>query len=248
MRSFAALLLLVALTAAEDDGVFVAELRTRAHEVKGKLYAIDEKTLLVKNFGYDGQGPDAFFWVGTSGVPSDEGHILPYPFDGKFYKYKDSDAPVLTGYFDGSKDLKLTLPDDLNVRDLKWFSVWCRQLSVNFGDLIFPDNFSLDKTTMPIVSSTVPTVSSTVPQIIKGRRQHRNRNRNRKEPRTTTSLPPPIVCPDNTLNDTHCDGDYDIVAEPEYESDYSLRHGGTANAFASSIAVVVSYIFAKFLL
>ena len=227
MRSFAALLLLVALTAAEDDGVFVAELRTRAHEVKGKLYAIDEKTLLVKNFGYDGQGPDAFFWVGTSGVPSDEGHILPYPFDGKFYKYKDSDAPVLTGYFDGSKDLKLTLPDDLNVSDLKWFSVWCRQFSVNFGDLIFPDNFSLDKTTVPTVSST----SSTT---------------------TTTDLPPPIVYPDNTLDDAHSDDDSDVQAEPESEPDHHdghhPRHGGAANVVASSVAIVVSYLFAKFLL
>ena len=166
MRSTATLPLLGDLNSVQDDGVFVAELRTLAHGVKGKLYAMDEKTLIVKNFGYDGQGPDAFFWVGTSGVPSDEGTILPYPFTGKFYKYDDDDAPVLKWYFDETKDLKLTLPDDLKVSDLKWFSVWCRQYSVNFGDLIFPENFSLDRTTILTASLRSVTPTSISPRSV----------------------------------------------------------------------------------
>ena len=34
-------------------------------QVSGELWALDDKTLKVKNFNYDGAGPDAFFWVGT---------------------------------------------------------------------------------------------------------------------------------------------------------------------------------------
>ena len=54
----------------------------------------------IKGFEYDGAGPDAFFWAGTSGAPSSVGIILPFPFDGKFYDYEDKSAPVL-GRFEG---------------------------------------------------------------------------------------------------------------------------------------------------
>ena len=54
----------------------------------------------IKGFEYDGTGPDTFFWAGTSGEPSRVGILLPFPFDGKFYDYEDSSAPVL-GRFEG---------------------------------------------------------------------------------------------------------------------------------------------------
>jgi hypothetical protein len=146
MKAFASLLLLVAVAAAQDAGILIGQLKTKQHGVRGKVFAVDEKTILVKNFQYDGAGPDAFFWVGTSKAPGNEGYILAHPFAGKFYKYDDDSAPILKGRFDGTEDIKLTLPEDLNVTDLKWFSVWCRQFSVNFGDLIFPENFSLEHT------------------------------------------------------------------------------------------------------
>ena len=45
------------------------------------FYVVDEKTILIKGFTYDGKGPDAFFWAGTSKSPSaSQGTILPYPF------------------------------------------------------------------------------------------------------------------------------------------------------------------------
>ena len=229
MKTFAALLLLVAVAAAQDDGVLIGELTTKQHGVKGKLFAVDEKTILIKNFEYDGAGPDAFFWVGTEGLPKSEGYILAHPFDGKFFKYDDENAPILKGRFDGSEDIKLTLPEDINVSDLKWFSVWCRQFSVNFGDLIFPENFSLDKTTIPTVSTT--TVSTT----------------------STTDLPPPLVHPSNTLDDEeNFDDDDDVKAEPETEPDHHdghrSRYGAASNVVSSSVAIAVAFVVAKFLL
>jgi hypothetical protein len=189
MKTFASLLLLVAVSAAQDAGVLIGELKTKQHGVRGKVFAVDEKTFLVKNFQYDGAGPDAFFWVGTSEAPGNEGYILAHPFKGKFYKYDDENAPILTGRFDGTEDIKLTLPEDLNVTDLKWFSVWCRQFSVNFGDLIFPENFSLNKMTIPTVSTT-----------------------------TTFNLPPPLV-PVNDFDNEDAFDDSDFKAEPVYEPD-----------------------------
>ena len=36
------------------------------HGVGGVVYALNQTALLVKDFTYDGGGPDAFFWAGTS--------------------------------------------------------------------------------------------------------------------------------------------------------------------------------------
>ena len=134
----------------DDNGVFVGRLKTKQHNTKGAVYAVDEKTLLIKNFTYDGTAPDAFFWVGTNGIkPTLDGTILPYPFAGKFYEYSDKESPKLMAVLDGTKDIRLTLPDNLNVSDLKWFSVWCREFEVVLGELIFPDDFSFDKILFP---------------------------------------------------------------------------------------------------
>lgn len=46
---------------------------------QGDVYAVDESTLFIKGFAYDGTGPDAFFWVGKTPRPSPEGYIIPYP-------------------------------------------------------------------------------------------------------------------------------------------------------------------------
>lgn len=46
---------------------------------QGQIYAVDESTLFVKSFAYDGTGPDAFFWVGKTPRPSPDGYIIPYP-------------------------------------------------------------------------------------------------------------------------------------------------------------------------
>ena len=143
------LLTLVALVAlggnVHSEGIGLGNLINRQHGIGGTVYAIDEKTLLIKGFTYDGAGPDAFFWAGTQGLPSGIGTILPYPFEGKFYEYEDQSAPILNGRFSGDKNIKLTLPDTLKATDIKWLSVWCRAFSANFGDLIFPDNLSLDE-------------------------------------------------------------------------------------------------------
>ncbi|XP_061394704.1 protein Skeletor, isoforms B/C [Musca vetustissima] len=62
-------------------GRFIGNFTNFAHGINGAVYAVDESTLFVKSFGYDGTGPDAFFWVGKTPRPSPEGYIIPYPED-----------------------------------------------------------------------------------------------------------------------------------------------------------------------
>ena len=73
---------------------------------------------MIKDFNYDGAGPDAFFWVGTEGSPSnvnDESKtaILAYPFEGVHYKYRDDNAPVLKAA--NRKTFTLKLPENMKV-------------------------------------------------------------------------------------------------------------------------------------
>jgi len=155
--------------------VKVGDFTNKAHGIGGQVFAKDEKTLVIKDFTYDGAGPDAFFWVGKSGKPSRVGTILPHPFKGKFYEYEDESAPILTGRFN-QEEITLTLPDDLKATELKWLSVWCRKFAVNFGDVYFPDEFALGEEDKeeeevegvpegvppPLVEPVVPDVPNTI--------------------------------------------------------------------------------------
>lgn len=38
------------------------------------------------------------------------------------------------------KDITLSMPEGKTLRDFKWFSVWCDDFSVNFGDITIPKN------------------------------------------------------------------------------------------------------------
>ena len=59
------------------NGKYVGKLNSYHHQVNGQLYAVNEKTLLLKGFQYDGQGRDAFFYGGGTGRPGPSGFIIP---------------------------------------------------------------------------------------------------------------------------------------------------------------------------
>ena len=121
--------------------VKVGEFKNLQHGIGGTIYKVDDHKLIIKEFTYDGKGPDAFFWAGTSGKPSASGGtILPYPFDNKFYEHNDNNAPIIQGRFNGNKEIELKTPPTLKTTDIVWLSVWCRKYEVNFGEafLTFP--------------------------------------------------------------------------------------------------------------
>lgn len=60
-------------------GKLIGTLQDFAHGIKGDAYAVDDTTIFIKGFCYDGTGPDAFFWVGNSTAPNPQGYIVPYP-------------------------------------------------------------------------------------------------------------------------------------------------------------------------
>ena len=111
------------------------------HEVSGDVLVLDDQTLAVKNFNYDGIGPEAFFLVGSEGEPSlfDENKtaILAHPFTGIHYDYSDEGIPVLGAFED--TDIILTLPPHMKTSQIAWISVWCRKFRTDFGSLVVTD-------------------------------------------------------------------------------------------------------------
>lgn len=59
----------------------MGKLKKYAHGIAGSVFAVDESTIFIKGFAYDGTGPDAYFWVGDTSQPSPEGTLVPYPED-----------------------------------------------------------------------------------------------------------------------------------------------------------------------
>ncbi|XP_035441605.1 protein Skeletor, isoforms B/C isoform X3 [Spodoptera frugiperda] len=112
-------------------GRLIGRLTQYAHGIRGTVYAVDESTVFVRGFAYDGTGPDAYFWVGDTPQPSPEGILVPYPED-----YTTRDPPILSAH--SNTDILLKLPGGKRLRDIKWISVWCRRFTVNFGDVFIP--------------------------------------------------------------------------------------------------------------
>ena len=100
-----------------SENLKIGELETFQHGVSGEVFVLDEQTLVVKNFNYDGAGPDAFFLVGTEGTPdkTDESTtaILAHPFQGIHYQYRDQEAPILEAAL--NTQVVLTLPPNMKV-------------------------------------------------------------------------------------------------------------------------------------
>ncbi|XP_014486776.1 PREDICTED: protein Skeletor, isoforms B/C [Dinoponera quadriceps] len=115
-------------------GKLIGKLSELHHGVSGEVYAVDARTLFIKDFTYDGEGPAAFFYAGSSKSPNNNG-----------FRVRDEHGTtnVLKRY--RKKGVTLTLPDGKTLNNIKWFSVWCDEFSVNFGDVKIPRGFDYPK-------------------------------------------------------------------------------------------------------
>ena len=93
--------LLLLFSGAVSGRKYLGRLTQHAHGIAGEVFMEDEQTLTILGFEYDGEAPDAHFLIGTEGEPSEDGTILPHPFDGTFYDFGDEAAPKLNETLDG---------------------------------------------------------------------------------------------------------------------------------------------------
>jgi len=114
----------------EYMGQFIGSLNSYHHQVGGEVFSVDASTILIKNFVYDGNGKDTFFWAGSSNRPGSKGFIVPD---------KNGKTNVLDKYY--QEEFTLKLPSGKKVTDIKWFSVFDISTQNNFGDVYIPSSF-----------------------------------------------------------------------------------------------------------
>jgi len=110
-------------------GARIGKLTEYHHGVSGEVFAVDSRTLFIKNFNYDGEGPAAYFLVGNSPQPTN-------PPGAWRLRDERGNAGVLKKY--RGRDITLSLPEGKTLRDIVWFSVYCEDFSVNFGHVNIP--------------------------------------------------------------------------------------------------------------
>ncbi len=102
-----------------------AEFRNFFHDIGGTVTVLDDRTLEVTNFTYDGGGPSVYFYTGNNGdySPRGGGQLI---------------GPQLNGRpWTGDETITITLPANVTLDDFDGISVWCDIFFANFGDAIF---------------------------------------------------------------------------------------------------------------
>ena len=101
----------------------IVSLSTLQHQVAGDVRVVDNCTLEVTDFVYDGQGPRVFFFGALDS------------------QYSSADSfvigPRLNGRPYNGETLTLTLPDGMTLDDMNSISVWCADFRIDFGSAVF---------------------------------------------------------------------------------------------------------------
>ena len=97
---------------------------TNAHDVSGSAQIIDNCTIRVSAFNYDGGGPAVYFYAGVNG------------------EYRDGSGgfaigPKLNGTVYSGDSIEVTLTSADKLDKLNGISVWCADFNVSFGDGLF---------------------------------------------------------------------------------------------------------------
>ncbi|KAE9527613.1 hypothetical protein AGLY_012893, partial [Aphis glycines] len=125
---------IIVTSAAEYYGKYLGPLKSYHHGLGGDVYAVDARTLHIRNFVYDGEGPAAYFYGSNGKQPGING-----------YRIRDEKATTNPLKRYRNEHLTITLPEGLTLHDIKWFYVWCEDFSVNFGDVKIPYNLDYPK-------------------------------------------------------------------------------------------------------
>ncbi|VDL74029.1 unnamed protein product [Nippostrongylus brasiliensis] len=114
-----------------DYGTFIGELPNLADgDVKGKLFVVNDTTLQIVNFTYNGNAPDLYFWMDRKESPTHDGVKIP--------SLEYGITPL--GKYDNVEQVVLTLPGRHKIVNFKSFSLFCYKYEHNFGSIVIPEN------------------------------------------------------------------------------------------------------------
>lgn len=100
-----------------------AEFETFFHGVTGTLTVVDDCTIEISNFNYDGRGPQVYFYAGQN------------------RNFRGSDSFIIGTQLNGQlyidDTIRLTIEAEHSLDDFDSISVWCVDFQANFGDVFF---------------------------------------------------------------------------------------------------------------
>jgi hypothetical protein len=98
-------------------------LTTRAHGVSGQVMIVDDCTLSIKSFNYDGKGLQVEIYSARGGDFA-QGQALSKDLLRPSAPYQNA-------------ELLLRLPAGQTVDSIEGLSIWCSEVGVSFGDVLF---------------------------------------------------------------------------------------------------------------
>lgn len=133
------LTLLGIVVASAADEVEIGSFYRCAHGLRGKVFAKNDREIVIREFHYDGKGPSAWFHAqirGSKGIYTSDPDMyvtVPYPNatcdrlkPGRSYKNE-----VVT----------VILPQ--SIKEFETFGVFCYEYCHNFGHVIIPSDLSV---------------------------------------------------------------------------------------------------------
>ncbi len=102
---------------------YTGEFSTLAHDVSGKATILNDCSILIEMFNYDGSAPLVYFYA-----------ALNKDFAGS---NAFSIGPELSTTQYNNATFTIALPSNKSLDDFDSLSVWCVEFSANFGDLVF---------------------------------------------------------------------------------------------------------------
>ncbi|KAJ1374686.1 hypothetical protein KIN20_037431 [Parelaphostrongylus tenuis] len=119
-----------------EFGVFIGELPNLADgDVRGKVYVVNDTTLQIINFNYNGKAPDLYFWMDRKEHPTRDGMKIP--------SFEYGVTPL--GKYDNVARVVLTLPGRHKITSFKSFSLFCYKYEHNFASILIPENLVIPR-------------------------------------------------------------------------------------------------------
>lgn len=114
----------VAAPAAAAEPKYLGRFSKVSHDVDGDIFMLDDHTIYIQGFSFDGNAPDVHFWS--------DGVAIPY------YTRANPHVAMVVGKYHKEDVVLMLPPEKPTVHDLGHFQVWCRQYGINFGEFVMP--------------------------------------------------------------------------------------------------------------
>lgn len=116
----------VAAPAPKGTPKYLGKFKNAKNDVDGDIFLLDESTIYIQGFSFDGQAPDVYFFS--------DGVKIPY--------YTRSDPHMKLNVKEyRNEDVVLMLPPEKpTIKELGHFQVWCNMFNVVFGEFSMDDS------------------------------------------------------------------------------------------------------------